>query len=203
MTTKYTYFDFRGLGESIRYLLRYAGIDFEDIRITFEEWPKLKPTTPFGQMPLYEEKGKTINQSLAIARYIAKKANLVGRNEWEDLEIDAIVDTINDIRQKVTENYFESNAEYKEYIKRGPLFKETLPYYFDRLEKIAKENLGYMAIGRLTWADFYFAAVASALTHFSGTDLLKDRPYLQTVKNRVESLPPIKKWIEVRPTSDF
>lgn len=50
-------------------------------------------------MPLYEEKGKTINQSLAIARYIAKKANLVGRNEWEDLEIDAIVDTINDIRQ--------------------------------------------------------------------------------------------------------
>ncbi|KAI4470912.1 glutathione s-transferase [Holotrichia oblita] len=102
MSTKLTYFDFRGLGESLRYLLRYAGIDFEDVRITFEEWPKVKTSMPFGQMPLYEEKGKTVTQSLAIARYIAKKAKLVGKTDWEDLEIDAIVDTINDIRQRIS-----------------------------------------------------------------------------------------------------
>ncbi|KAI4470936.1 glutathione s-transferase [Holotrichia oblita] len=203
MSTKLTYFDFRGLGESLRYLLRYAGVDFEDIRITFEEWPKVKTSMPFGQMPLYEEKGKTVTQSLAIARYIAKKAKLVGKNDWEDLEIDAIVDTINDIRQKITQYYFETDAELKKKQKEGPLFKETIPYYFERLENIAKENSGYMAVGRLTWADFYFAAVGNAMNHFSGIDLLKDRPNLQAVKNRVENLPAIKKWIEIRPKSDF
>ncbi|KAI4470913.1 glutathione s-transferase [Holotrichia oblita] len=202
MSTKLTYFDIRGLGECIRYLMKYAGVNFEDVRITFEEWPKLKASMPFGQMPLYEEKGKTATQSLAIARYIAKKAKLVGKNDWEDLEIDAIVDTVNDIRQKISQYYFESNAEYKETLKTT-LFKETIPYYFQRLENIAKENSGHMAVGRLTWADFYFAAVISVLNHFAGTDLLKDRPNLQTVKNKVESLPAVKKWIDVRPKTDF
>lgn len=49
-------------------------------------------------MPLYEENGKVACQSIAIARYIAKKVKLVGANDWEDLEIDGIVDTINDFR---------------------------------------------------------------------------------------------------------
>lgn len=53
---------------------------------------------PFGQTPVLEENGKLAHQSVAIARYIAKKVKLVGNNDWEDLEIDAIVDTINDFR---------------------------------------------------------------------------------------------------------
>lgn len=53
---------------------------------------------PFGQMPLYEENGKVGWQSLAIARYVAKKVKLVGDTDWENLEIDAIADTITDLR---------------------------------------------------------------------------------------------------------
>lgn len=54
--------------------------------------------TPFGQLPFLEHNGKTVNQSVAIARYLAKIVNLAGNDEWENLEIDAIVDTVNDLR---------------------------------------------------------------------------------------------------------
>ena len=54
---------------------------------------------PFGTVPTLEHNGKVVDQSLAIARYLAKKVKLVGDNDWENGEIDASVDTINDIRQ--------------------------------------------------------------------------------------------------------
>lgn len=45
-----------------------------------------------------EHNGKVVNQSTAIARYIAKQLKLVGKDDWEDLEIDAVVDSITDLR---------------------------------------------------------------------------------------------------------
>lgn len=39
---KLTYFNTRGLAEATRFLFKYGGIDFEDNRITKEEWPQLK-----------------------------------------------------------------------------------------------------------------------------------------------------------------
>ncbi|GJQ79484.1 hypothetical protein Trydic_g16337 [Trypoxylus dichotomus] len=202
MSVKFTYFDLRGLGESVRYLLTYSGINFEDDRISFDDWPKLKPSMPFGQMPLIKEGSKSCHQSVPIARYIAKRAKLTGRNEWEDLEIDAIVDTVNDLRQKVGAYYFESNPEHKERLKET-LFNETIPFYMERLENIAQENSGYLALKKLTWADIFFAAIIDLMNYFSGMDLLENRPYLKSVRNKVENLPAIKKWIETRPKTDF
>ena len=40
---KLTYFNVKGLGEPIRFLLSYGGIEFEDHRIVGEEWPQVKP----------------------------------------------------------------------------------------------------------------------------------------------------------------
>lgn len=56
------------------------------------------PAMPMGQMPILEVDGKRAHQSLAITRYLAKQVGLVGANAWEDLEIDTVVDTINDMR---------------------------------------------------------------------------------------------------------
>lgn len=41
---KLTYFNFTGLGEPIRYLLSYGDLEFDDVRIDFEQWPNLKPS---------------------------------------------------------------------------------------------------------------------------------------------------------------
>jgi len=54
--------------------------------------------TPFGKLPVLEVDGNIVNQSIAITRYLAKKAGLAGSNEWESLLIDIIVDNINDLR---------------------------------------------------------------------------------------------------------
>lgn len=59
--------------------------------------------TPFGQIPVLEINGKPYNQTLAICRYFAKKLNLMGENDWEAFQADAIVDTITDYRLS---NYF-------------------------------------------------------------------------------------------------
>lgn len=64
---------------------------------------------PFGQVPILEYDGKVVNQSVAIARYVAKQVKLVGKNDWEDLEIDGIVDTIVDLR---TRKWHSTNNNY-------------------------------------------------------------------------------------------
>jgi prostaglandin-H2 D-isomerase / glutathione transferase len=53
---------------------------------------------PMKQMPVLEVDGKKAHQSIALARYLAKQVNLIGDTDWENLEIDTVVDCINDFR---------------------------------------------------------------------------------------------------------
>ncbi|KAI4471547.1 glutathione s-transferase [Holotrichia oblita] len=198
---KFTYFNARGLGEVTRLLFKYAGIDFIDDRFEDEDWPKIKPNTPFGQTPILTVNGKTANQSTAIARYAAKQAKLVGSNDWENLEIDAIVDTINDFRIKIQQYYYEPDAAIKE-SRKGPLFQETIPFYMGKFEEVAKKNDGYLAVGKLTWADFALAGTIEYLNHISGKDLLEKCPNLKKVVQNVTSIPAVKAWIDVRPKTE-
>lgn len=41
---KLTYFPVKALGEPIRFLLSYGGVDFVDDRFERENWPNLKPS---------------------------------------------------------------------------------------------------------------------------------------------------------------
>lgn len=52
-----------------------------------------------GQIPVLEIDGKQIHQSIAICRYLAKKVGLSGDDDFENFEIDCVVDTVNDLRQ--------------------------------------------------------------------------------------------------------
>ncbi|KAJ3663480.1 hypothetical protein Zmor_007738 [Zophobas morio] len=110
---KLTYFDVAGVAEASRYLFSYGGIEFEDVRIKREDWLQHKDSMPFGVLPILEHNGKIVGQSLAIARHLAKKVKLVGDNDWENLEIDAIVDTINDMRPKLAPIFMEQDETKK------------------------------------------------------------------------------------------
>lgn len=101
-----TYFNSQALGEAIRLMLAYGGIEFEDIRIDFQkEWPSYpKEQLPFGQLPMLEIDGKKLFQTIAIGRYLAKKVGLYGSNPMEDYEIDLAVDNLNDFRASEYKN---------------------------------------------------------------------------------------------------
>lgn len=51
-----------------------------------------------GQMPVLEVDGKKAFQSVAIARYLGKLVGLAGKDDWENLEIDIMADTVTDFR---------------------------------------------------------------------------------------------------------
>lgn len=54
---------------------------------------------PYGMLPVLEINGKPIAQSNAVARYLARKHNLTGRDEWEAMMCDVLVDTLGDLKQ--------------------------------------------------------------------------------------------------------
>ncbi|VVC36045.1 Thioredoxin-like fold,Glutathione S-transferase, N-terminal,Glutathione S-transferase, C-terminal- [Cinara cedri] len=202
MSYKLTYFDVTALAEPIRFLLSYLEIDFEDNRFQREQWPSIKPTMPFGKVPVLEIDGKVVNQSTAITRYLSKKAGLAGDDEWESLLIDIAVDNIHDLRQALASYSYDTNEESKA-AKYGPLINETIPFYMDKFENIIGENNGYFVNGKLSWADLFFVAVLDYLNYMAKIDLLEGRPKLQALKETVVALPQIKAWIEKRPKTDL
>jgi len=54
---------------------------------------------PYGMLPVLEIDGKPIAQSNAVARYLARKHNLAGKDEWESMLCDVLVDTLGDLKQ--------------------------------------------------------------------------------------------------------
>jgi len=54
---------------------------------------------------------------------------------------------------------------------------------------------------QLSWADLFFVSILDHLIYRVQIDLLKDRPNLQALREKVLALPKIKSWIEKRPIS--
>jgi prostaglandin-H2 D-isomerase / glutathione transferase len=71
---KLTYFDMSASrGEECRLAFALSGTDFEDHRIARDAWAALKPTTPFGSLPILEVANhRIIAQSNAILVYIGR-----------------------------------------------------------------------------------------------------------------------------------
>lgn len=206
MANKYklTYFDITGLGESIRFLFNYGGIEFVDDRFELDndKWFREKNNYLYGLLPNLEFEGKRINQSLAISRYLAKKVGLVGKNDLEDLEIDAIADTQNDLRLKFTQFFLEKDENQKAKYKDA-LVNEILPFYLEKFEKLVKENGGHFFGGKLTWADFNFVGFLDTWKYGIGQDIIEGYPNLIKLRETVENLPAIKQWIRKRPKCDY
>ncbi|MFH4982165.1 hypothetical protein AB6A40_008874 [Gnathostoma spinigerum] len=97
MSYKLRYFPVRARGECIRLLFHYTETKFDDEIISFEDWPAIKPTTPFGQVPVLIVGGRLhIAQTTAILRYIGEKKGLIGRNAEENALIDMYGEQIQD-----------------------------------------------------------------------------------------------------------
>lgn len=72
MPIKLTYFNIEAAAEKVRLALVLTGTEFEDNRINFPDWEAMKPSTPYGQLPIMEIDGKVMTQSYAMLRYVGK-----------------------------------------------------------------------------------------------------------------------------------
>ncbi|XP_066908936.1 glutathione S-transferase isoform X1 [Halyomorpha halys] len=201
-TYKLTYFPVTALAEPIRFLLSYLGEDFEDFRFNREDWPSIKPTMPFGKVPVLEIDGKQVHQSTAICRYLGKQAKLAGKDDWEALQIDVAVDTLHDMRQAIANYWYDDNEESKSK-KHGPLINEILPFYLSKFDELVKENKGYLANSELSWGDLYFVGLADYLIRMIGFDFYEKYENLKRLRDNVLALPKIQEWINKRPKTDF
>nr|AYN44502.1 glutathione S-transferase S7 [Brachionus rotundiformis] len=198
-TYKFTYFDARLRGEFIRFILSYSGIEFEDNRVKPEDWPALKPQTPFGQVPVLEIKRGSevieIAQSQAIARYLARKSGLNGMNSIETALIDMYGAQMGDLFDALG-NAFNSNQTEN-------FYKQVWPRNFQFFEdRLAKNGNGFLVGRRLSWADIYL----SQFTDFLGDgreEMLKQFPLIKALDEKVRSIPGIANWIQKRPAGGF
>jgi glutathione S-transferase len=94
------YFGGRGLADQIRWMLAYTDVSFAQRVVgTRERFVNLRDSgqLAFGQLPLLQIDGLELVQSQAIVRYLARRANITGKDAQEELQCDMIAEAILDL----------------------------------------------------------------------------------------------------------
>jgi len=79
------YFPIHGRALTIRMLLKIGNVEFTDTKLSQEEFAKLKPELPLGQVPVLKVDGAQYCQTAAIVNYAAKLAKLPKLSDMEQL----------------------------------------------------------------------------------------------------------------------
>lgn len=194
---KLTYFDFPGSrGEECRLALWIAGVPFEDIRIKRDAWPALKPTTPFGSMPVLEQQGKpAVSQSNAILSFIGHEHGLLPKDPWEAMRLVSLLEACEDLRHAVTKTFGVADADELKR-KREELAKGPVATWASNLERQVR---GPFAGGEaISVADIKIFIVTNwltkgALDHIPN-DVLEPFPKLVALQGAVAQHPKVQAW---------
>jgi len=199
---KLVYFNGKGRAETIRLCLAAAGIKYEDSRLEKENWPALKPKTPWSSLPVLEVDGKPIGQSLAIARYVAKEGGLYGKNAFEAGLIDSVVDVVTDLREKALTLAFTPEGPAKEAALKD-FGEKTLPSILPNLQNFAAANrAGFFVGDKISLADIHFYAIAE-MVMTKNPALLANHPNLKQLFDKVAANPKIADYLKKRPQTPF
>ncbi|KAJ3166397.1 hypothetical protein HDU88_003265 [Geranomyces variabilis] len=202
-TLKLDYFDIKGRAEPIRLALTIAGLDFEDYRLGKDEWPQMKPTTPFGQVPVLHIDGKPVTQCVPIIRYIGKiapESGLYPSDAWNALKVDELVSVVDDIAALLRPSFFESDPEKKIQARKDLSAPEgALTKALANLERAVAKTAGKFAVGdTLTIADLLLynqkTSLESGLLDGLPTNMYESLPTLTKVCAAVKNHPKVKEW---------
>jgi len=150
---KVTYFDFHGgRGEPIRIALHAAGISFEDVRWSFQEFGENRTDMRFNAIPTLEIDGEMITQSNAISRYVGKMSGLYPDDPMQALYCDEAMGAAEDLNHYVVQTFGLQGDDLKQ--AREILMNGRLTVFVKGFtELLARGGGQYMADKRLTIAD--------------------------------------------------
>merc|ERR1712241_979895 len=204
---KLIYFNFRGRGELPRWILTQGKgcHGFEDCRISFEEWPALKPKTVLGFLPQLEMGDCKLSQYGAVCRTLAKMCKLDGSCPEECAQ----ADMINECAKDVMDAFYNCHSEKNECMKKGMMCKfmdETVPKFCERMTCLLKKNGGKYFVGDcLTYADLAVACTLDSLClNFPNADMTKCMQKYKELcchHSMVCGLPAIKEHCAKRPST--
>ncbi|KAI1720911.1 putative glutathione S-transferase 9 [Ditylenchus destructor] len=199
---KLTYFQVRGLGESIRLILTHSGQKWEEVNPDFQGWQgsPLKEKTPFGKLPVLEVDGKPLAETFAICRYLSKKYGLAGKDDWEQAKVDEIADFHKDVALEIGPFFrvFFGFAPGDKDKMHKEVFLPAVEKYFPTYVRALKESgSGFLTKGGLTWPDFLVAEFLTTINNIDST-ILKKYPELEQYRQRVHSQPTIKSYVAGR-----
>ena len=201
---KLTYFNARGRAELARFVFAQAGIEYEDVRLTGEEFGKIKPNLPTGMLPILEVDGTTLTGSVPFAWYLAREYDLAGSNNLEQAKIGGIIDVVGDFHGKMAAAHFGNDEAVKEKAMKA-LKEEHTPKYCGILEKIISANNspdGWALGNTVTLADLAICVLLDAV--FTRVPALADSfPNVKKNVDAVKALPNIAKWLKKRPETQF
>jgi len=102
--SRLVYFGIPGRAEAIRLALAIGGVDFEDKRIPFPAWGKLKSTTPWGTVPVLElADGSELAQARSVLRFVGKHTGLYPVDDpLAAQRVDELMDALEDLGATVT-----------------------------------------------------------------------------------------------------
>jgi glutathione S-transferase len=133
---KLIYFDApMSRGEECRLALHLAGVPFEDVRVKREDWPALKPKTPFGSIPVLEMPGHApLAQSNAILVLVGRQHGLHPKDDLEAARHEAMMGHVEDLRTTVSPTIRITNEAEKK-AAREALVAGYLPTWAANAEK--------------------------------------------------------------------
>lgn len=152
-TFKLTYFDFDGgRGEPVRIAFHAAGIDFEDHRISFEQFMQTRGDMRFTCSPTLEIDGVVVTQSNSMLRYVGKMAGLYPEDPLQALYCDEAMGAVEDLLHQIVGTFGMEGDELK--AAREKLSDGWITVFINGLAEILERGGGeYFADNRLTVAD--------------------------------------------------
>ena len=200
---KLTYFDIDGgRAESIRISFHAAGIEFEDNRLSFQEFGELRESFPFNCVPVLEIDGQPVSQSNALSRFVGKKAGLYPEDEMQALYCDEALGAAEDLTNHIGRTMGLEGDALKE--AREQLVAGWLTVFLKGLEGLLQRGGGeYFADGRLTIADLKMFTLtgwlcSGMLDHIPPEFIGELAPGVVEHMQRVHGHPTVQAWYETR-----
>ncbi|KAI6183505.1 hypothetical protein M3Y97_00496200 [Aphelenchoides bicaudatus] len=186
------YFDVRGLAEPIRMIFHYESVDFQDTRLTMEEWQDYK-------------QGKFVEiKSHAISRFLATQFGLNGKTDWDRALIDQYAGLLKDFIRELNPYLFVlmGRAEGDKKKMRKQVFQPAVNRVFPLFVRALDESKsGFLLTNGLSWVDFHYVEYIVSVKNLEPNAFKKYRELLAYVE-RVHSLPALHDYIKIRPSSD-